>query len=108
MRIMNEFYPSTNQTFTEPTTLPTNLTQPDNIYPGKASANPNQLNTLSSEQFIEKFAEINQYVKQHNLEKYLNDENHHYIKPKTFLSTELTNTEENATHSFFTNSFYVV
>ena len=26
---MNEFYSSTNQTITEPTTLPTNLTQPD-------------------------------------------------------------------------------
>jgi len=92
----------TNQ-ITESPILSPYLNQPDNIYPGKASANPNQINSLSSELFIEKFSEINHYIKQHNLEKYLNDEKHLYIKPKTHLSTALTNAEEKATRAFFAN-----
>ena len=79
----------TNQ-ITESPILSPYLNQPDNIYPGKASANPNQTNPLSSELFIEKFSEVNHYAKQLNLEKYLNDEKHLYIKPKTLLSTALT------------------
>ena len=92
----------TNQ-ITESPILSPYLNQPDNIYPGKASANPNQLNSLSSELFIEKFSDINHYIKQLNLEKYLNDEKHLYIKPKTLLSTALTNAEEKATRAFFAN-----
>ena len=90
----------TNQ-ITESPILSPYLNQPDNIYPGKASANPNQINSLSSELFIEKFSDINHYIKQLNLEKYLNDEKHLYIKPKTHLTTALNNAEEKATRAFF-------
>jgi len=101
---MNELHhhQSTNQ-ITESPILPTYLTQPDNIYPGKASANPNKINSRSSELFIAKFSDINHHLKQLNLEKYLNDEKHLYIKSKSSLSTELNNTNENATRAYFAN-----